>query len=184
MSSHAEPKHADAQHGSGHHRNYVKIWAILLALLLISVFGPFLGIRVVTLLTAFGVAVVKAYMVAKNFMHLDVEKRIVKWALAVVVIFMVMLFAGVSPDVMMDGGHQWEKDAGFHPVESAGHGAGHDDAGHDDAATQGGAGHDATGSESGGHETPGAAGTPAGADSTGPEDGAEQAPEGSTSDGH
>ena len=74
MSSHAESKHADAQHGSGHHRNYVKIWAILLGLLIISVLGPMLGIRLVTIITAFGIALVKAYLVAKNFMHLDVEK--------------------------------------------------------------------------------------------------------------
>ena len=37
------------------------------------------GIRVVMLITAFGVALVKAYLVAKNFMHLDVEKPIVRW---------------------------------------------------------------------------------------------------------
>ena len=60
-----------------HHTNYVKIWAILLVLLLISITGPMLEIRVVTLITAFGIAIVKAYIVAKNFMHLDVEKPIV-----------------------------------------------------------------------------------------------------------
>jgi len=105
-----------------HHRNYMRIWAILVALLVISVFGPFLGIRVVTLLTAFGVAAVKAYMVAKNFMHLDVEKPIVHWVLATAVVLMVLLFAGVSPDVMKDKGSRWEKDARFHIDATAGHG--------------------------------------------------------------
>lgn len=173
MSSHAEGKHGEGPHGegphaAGHHRNYVKIWAILLVLLVISVFGPFLQIRVITLLTAFGVAVVKAYMVAKNFMHLDVEKRIVQWTLAVAVVLMVMLFAGVSPDVMEDGGRGWKKDAGFHPVESVGHGAaGHGDAGHDAAE----------------HETE-AAGHGAAPDSAGPAGGAVHAPEDSASDGH
>ena len=171
MSSHAESKHSEAQHGSGHHRNYVKIWGVLLVLLLISIFGPFLEIRVITLITAFGVAVVKAYMVAKNFMHLDVEKPIVKWALAVVVTFMVMLFAGVSPDVMMDDGHQWKKDAGFHPVEPVGHGA----AGHG-AAEHGDADH--------GDATHGAASHEAGSDSTEAGDDATRAPEDSASDGH
>jgi caa(3)-type oxidase subunit IV len=81
MSAHAE---ADAQPHGGHagpHRNYVKIWAILTGLLVVSVLGPMLGIRVVTLIAAFGIALVKAYLVAKNFMHLDIEKPIVGWLL-------------------------------------------------------------------------------------------------------
>jgi caa(3)-type oxidase subunit IV len=108
---------AGGAHGAGHgvHRNYVKIWAILLALLCVSVAGPFAGIRTITLITAFGVALVKAYMVAKNFMHLDVEKRIIHWLLLVVLVLMVLLFSGLSPDVMKDKGQNWKKDAGFHP---------------------------------------------------------------------
>ena len=102
-----------------HHGPYVKIWAILLALLVISVFGPFLGIRVVTLLTAFGIALVKAYMVAKNFMHLDIEKPIVHWLLATALIFMVLLFAGVAPDVMKHKGHNWKNEAAEREVKRA-----------------------------------------------------------------
>jgi caa(3)-type oxidase subunit IV len=103
------------------HRNYVKIWAILVGLLVVSVTGPMLGIRVVTLIAAFGVALVKAYMVAKNFMHLDVEKPIVHWLLAVALTLMVLLYAGVSSDVQKDSGERWRKNAGFHPRERAGH---------------------------------------------------------------
>ena len=105
-----------AAHGGGHgaHRNYIKIWAILMVLLVISVVGPFAGIRVVTLITAFGVALVKAYMVAKNFMHLDVEKPIVHWVLGIALVFMVLLYAGVAPDVQKSEGQHWTKDAGFH----------------------------------------------------------------------
>jgi caa(3)-type oxidase subunit IV len=135
--------------GHGHHRNYVKIWAILMGLLIVSVVGPMTGIPVVVLITAFGVALVKAYIVAKNFMHLDVEKPIIHWMMGIALIFMVLLFAGVSPDVMKDTGRGWKKDAGFHPVEKVGHGAGgHGDAGHADPhateATPGATGHDAT----------------------------------------
>ena len=36
--------------------NYIRIWQILLALLVVSVAGPFIGIKVVTLITAFGIA--------------------------------------------------------------------------------------------------------------------------------
>ena len=106
------------------HPNYVKVWAWLVVLLVISVLGPMLEIPAITLITAFGIACVKAYMVAKNFMHLDVEKPIVHWVLATAVILMVLLFAGVAPDVMKDDGHRWKKDAGFHAEAAAGHGAG------------------------------------------------------------
>lgn len=105
-----------------HHRNYVKIWAILVGLLVVSVVGPMTGIRVVLLITAFGVALVKAYMVAKNFMHLDIEKPIVGWMMAVALTLMVLLFAGLAPDVMKDKGRRWKKDAGFHHVEATKHG--------------------------------------------------------------
>ena len=120
------PGHAAAHaggHGAGHavHRNYVKIWGILLVLLVISVAGPFLHIRLITLLTAFGIALVKAYMVAKNFMHLDVEKPIVHWLLAIILVLMVLLFAGVAPDVMKDDGRHWKKDSGFHAPPETGH---------------------------------------------------------------
>ena len=153
------PAHAPG-HGAGHgtHRNYVKIWGILVVLLVVSVAGPFLGIPLVTLITAFGIALVKAYMVAKNFMHLDVEKPIVHWMMGIALVFMVMLFAGVAPDVMKDRGHRWEKDAGFHPVEAVGHSGGaHGEAG------SGSAGHGAGSTGSHGspatpHETPGAPG--------------------------
>ena len=110
-----------AEHAHGHHRNYVKIWGILLVLLVVSVVGPMTGIRVVMLITAFGIALVKAYIVAKNFMHLDVEKPIIHWMMAVALALMVLMFAGVAPDVMKDKGRGWQKDAGFHPLERVGH---------------------------------------------------------------
>jgi len=116
------------------HRNYLKIWAILLVLLVISFTGPFLGIRVVTLITAFGIALVKAYLVAKNFMHLDIEKPIVPWILGIALVFMVLLYAGVAPDVQKDAGHQWQKDEGFHPPAAAEH--------HDDSESDHGSGDD------------------------------------------
>ena len=55
----------------GHHTNYVKIWAILMVLLFVSIIGPEFGIRWLTLFTAFGIACIKAYMVATKFMHID-----------------------------------------------------------------------------------------------------------------
>ena len=102
-------------HAHAPHRNYVKIWAILLGLLVVSILGPMTGIRVVMLTTAFGVALVKAYMVAKNFMHLDIEKPIVHWVLGVALALMVLMFAGLAPDVMKGQGANWKKGPGFHP---------------------------------------------------------------------
>jgi caa(3)-type oxidase subunit IV len=94
-----------------HHPNYVKIWAILLVLLAISVLGPMVGVKIITLITAFGVACVKAYLVAKNFMHINIAKRYVTYLVATCLVFMLLLFAGVAPDVMKPEGRNWEKPA-------------------------------------------------------------------------
>ena len=86
-----------------HHPNYVRIWGILLVLLAISVAGPFLGIGFVTLITAFGIAVVKAYLVIKNFMHLNVQPKYAIYLLSTVLVFMLLFFAGTAPDVTWEG---------------------------------------------------------------------------------
>jgi len=118
MSVHAQaPAQAQAHHAGpshGHERNYVKIWGMLVALLMVSVLGPMAGIRWVTLIAAFGVALVKAYMVAKNFMHLDIEKPIVHFILGVALALMVLLYGALAPDVQKGAGRNWKKDAGFH----------------------------------------------------------------------
>ena len=101
MSEHAATAHE--------HPNYVKVWAILLGLLCVSITGPFLGIKVVTLITAFGVAIVKAYMVAKNFMHLNIERQYVAYLIMTMLVFVLLFFAGTSPDVMKWEGDNWVK---------------------------------------------------------------------------
>jgi caa(3)-type oxidase subunit IV len=98
-----------AEHDAHAHPSYVKIWGILLVLLVISVAGPFLGIQAVTLITAFGIAVVKAYLVAKHFMHITLEKRFIVYMTATVLVFMFLFFAGTAPDVMKPEGHNWVK---------------------------------------------------------------------------
>ena len=94
-----------------HHPNYKKIYFTLLFLLVVSVAGPFAGIFWVTLITAFGIALVKANLVIQNFMHLRWEKGIMKWTLATSLILMFLLFAGVAPDVMKHEGTRWVNDA-------------------------------------------------------------------------
>ena len=68
------------------------------------------------LIAAFGVAIVKAYLVAKNFMHVNVEKRWVPYLLIVCLLFIAILFAGVAPDVMKHSGENWNKN----PLQSTG----------------------------------------------------------------
>ena len=103
--AHAAVDHAEVHH----HPNYVRIWAILLLLLVVSVAGPMVGIQWVTLITAFGIAVVKAFLVARNFMHINVEKSFIAYMMATVLVFVLLFFAGVAPDVMKKEGQRWEK---------------------------------------------------------------------------
>ena len=92
-----------------HHPNYTRVYVILLILLAISVIGPMFGIKVVTLVTAFGIAVVKAYLVAKNFMHINLAQPYVTYLVATGLLFMLLFFAGTAPDVMRPDGTNWVK---------------------------------------------------------------------------
>jgi caa(3)-type oxidase subunit IV len=109
-----------------HHSNYVMIWAILLGLLAVSVLGPMAGIKIVTLLTAFGVAIVKAYLVARHFMHINIAAKYVTYLVMTALVFMFLLFAGTAPDVMKPEGRNWAKptwlDGSAHPEPAGGHG--------------------------------------------------------------
>lgn len=117
MTSHAQTSHP-AHGGHSHERHYVMIWLQLVVLLLVSVFGPMVathyGWHWLLLATAFGVAVVKAYMVAKNFMHLNVEKPIIHYIMAVGVALMVLMYGALAADVQKESGQHWKKSAGFH----------------------------------------------------------------------
>ena len=109
--SHAEHDH---EHGPMY---YVKIWAILMVLFVISVIGPELGIRWVTLVTAFGIAVVKALMVAAYFMHLNIEKKFIHYMLYTMLFLMAVFFTGVMTDVMKPHGSNWINEGALHNIE-------------------------------------------------------------------
>ena len=115
--AHAEQSPGSAPHASHPPTNYVKIWAILCVLLVVSVLGPMLEIRVVTMVTAFGVAVVKAYLVATRFMHLNHEKKIVPYMLGTMLAIMALMIAAISPDVMKHEGTRWENTAAKESVK-------------------------------------------------------------------
>lgn len=101
-----------------HHPNYVKVWAVLVVLLIVSVLGSLSHIRSIVLIAAFGVAIVKAFLVAKNFMHVTVEKRWVPYLLIICLMFVIVLFAGVSPDVMKHNGLHWTNPSAEQPAQT------------------------------------------------------------------
>ncbi|MBL8950354.1 MAG: cytochrome C oxidase subunit IV family protein [Myxococcaceae bacterium] len=99
------------------HPSYVKIWGILLALLVVSVLGPLLEIRVITLITAFGIAVVKAYIVVRYFMHINLEKKYVAYMVGSMIVLMVLMVGAVTPDVMHHDGANWYNQAAADEVK-------------------------------------------------------------------
>lgn len=109
--------HTDAH--DEHHIDYVAVWKKLVILLVISVVGPMFEIPWLTLVTAFGIAVVKAYLVARNFMHLNIEPKYVVYLLTTMLLFIFLFVAGVSPDVLRHDGHNWENEAAHREVNRA-----------------------------------------------------------------
>jgi len=89
--------------------NYVAIWGVLCGLLAVSVLGPMAGVRILTLITAFGIAIVKAYIVCSYFMHLNIEKRWVAYILGFMLALMLVFFGGVAPDVLEHEGLRWQR---------------------------------------------------------------------------
>lgn len=102
---------------AAHHTNYVKIWGILTVLLLVSVLGPIVAgslgsLKVAaTLITAFGIALVKAYLVAKYFMHINLERKWIVYLVAGMLVLMAVMVGGISPDVLKHEGARWSNDA-------------------------------------------------------------------------
>lgn len=142
--NHAHASHADHHDGHEEHvhsvEHYRNVYLALVALFLVSVAGPMVGdaldLRIITLLTAFGIAVVKASMVVHYFMHLTVEKRFVHYFLVTSLAFMFLFFFAVAPDVMKHEGTNWknvsaqqtvEKVNAEHAAGGGEHGGGHGD---------------------------------------------------------
>ena len=100
---------AENENHEDHTGHYIKIWAILMVLLVVSVCGPMVGNKWLTLATAFGIAIVKAFMVVKNFMHAHLEHKYIMYILFSMVAFMFVFFFGVAPDVMQSEGTNWRK---------------------------------------------------------------------------
>lgn len=130
MSEAAEHQEHHEAHGAG---RYVKIWIILLVLLGVSVIGPLAEIKWLTLITAFGIALVKAGMVCAYFMHLNIEKKLAWYILFATLLLLLVFFTGIAPDVMKPEGQNWESlyvEPTQADVEGHGYGDGHAEKAH------------------------------------------------------
>lgn len=116
------PAHHD-NHSSHPDSFYIRIWAILLGLLVLSLIGPEIGgrlnMKALTIVTAFGIAFVKAYMVVKNFMHIGVERKFVPYLLVTMVALMALMVFALAPDVLKHDGHHWENVGAKQSIEKA-----------------------------------------------------------------
>ena len=111
---------------------YIKTWGILVVLLIISVVGPMFGVLWLTLVTAFGIACVKAYLVAVRFMHINEEPKFISYMVVTCLVFMLLFFSATAPDVMQDTGTNWTKDEGWQADSAlAGNGGHHETPEHD-----------------------------------------------------
>lgn len=128
MSASSDSAHAqhDGDHGP---RHYIKIYITLLVLLVVSIIGPEVSKVIkgsmptaavaLTLVTAFVIAVIKAFMVAKHFMHLNVQPKFVIYFIVTALVFMALFFGGVAPDVMKHQGRNWDNVAAKAEIKRA-----------------------------------------------------------------
>ncbi len=115
-----------SEHEEHAHVNYSKIYYILLVLFAVSIIGPEIGAKLgsktITLITAFGIAVVKAYLVCAYFMHLKYELRMITLMFISCVGLLFLFFIGVAPDVMQKSGSNWNTTIVVEAEEDAAHG--------------------------------------------------------------
>ena len=108
MAAHTADNSAHGHHEPHGEKHYIKIYFYwLLPLLIASIIGPEIGIRWLTLITAFGIAIVKAWIVAAYFMHLKVEKKYISYMMCSMLLMMLLFFMAVAPDVLHTHGRNW-----------------------------------------------------------------------------
>jgi caa(3)-type oxidase subunit IV len=139
---HAHPSTGSGQAHAHAHPSYFKIWAILSGLLVVSVAGTLLGLNIPTKITvtvAFTIAIIKAYMVARYFMHINLERKYVAYLVGAMLVLMFLMVGAVSPDVMKHEGanwhntaaEEWVKNGLAHPPAEEGEGAKPEGAAHE-----------------------------------------------------
>lgn len=101
-----DPASADA-HPHMTVRQYVMIWFILLALLAGGVLFAYVDIPMLANVLVFGVAIAKAILVLRLYMHLRWEPRFISLALLGAFACIVVLFLLTYPDMVLRDG--WDR---------------------------------------------------------------------------
>lgn len=81
-----------------HSRHTLIIWAWLLALVIVSVAATSVLPKLQAMVLIFSLAVIKALLVARNYMHLKNEKAIIYAMVLVPLAFVLILLFGLLPD--------------------------------------------------------------------------------------
>jgi caa(3)-type oxidase subunit IV len=82
------------------HPNYVALWGILVAALMVSMLLGEMHIPVLAVVLIFSVAIAKAYLVAAYYMHLRYEPLFVMMIVVAGLVCLYVLFFGLVPDVV------------------------------------------------------------------------------------
>jgi len=101
------------EHAAHHGPSYFKTYVTLMVLMFTSLLGAWIGkeveILAITLISAFGIALIKAYLVAARFMHLNIEKRYIVYMLTTCLAFMFLFYTAIVSDIQGQTGTNWEK---------------------------------------------------------------------------
>jgi caa(3)-type oxidase subunit IV len=82
------------------HPNYVAIWGVLMAALLVSLFLAYMQHAFLAACLIFLVAIVKAFLVVAFYMHLKFEPAHVVAIVFAGVLALAVLFLGLYPDIV------------------------------------------------------------------------------------
>ena len=88
---------------NAHNRHYLIIWVWLLALVVVSVAAVAVLPKSQALLLIFAVAIVKAWLVARNYMHLKNERVIIYVIVLIPLTFVIILLFALFPDFVYRG---------------------------------------------------------------------------------
>ena len=81
-----------------HTRHYMTIWYWLMGLVIVSVLAASILPKQQAMVLIFAVALVKALLVARNYMHMKTESTLIHAIVLVPLAFIVIFLIGLFPD--------------------------------------------------------------------------------------
>jgi caa(3)-type oxidase subunit IV len=96
---------SDDGHEHASESQYILIWGILVAALLVSLVLGYMHLPVVTIVLIFSIAVVKAYLVLAYFVHLRTEPFFIVLIVGAGLACIYFLFFGLVPDIVFTEKH-------------------------------------------------------------------------------